>query len=68
MADIFDNLVTLHHNPDPLRRLARLVRQLRNVQRSGGSGYKTTAQGKQAADLEKQVDAAVSQILGLPTP
>ena len=50
---------------DPrLVRLARLVQKLRAVQKSGGSGYKSAAISTEAAALEKQVDAEITQVLG----
>ncbi len=54
-----------HH--DRLVHFARLVRQLRKVQKDGGKGYTTPAVGKQASSLEQQVDAHLNLILG-PTP
>ncbi len=56
------DFLILHH--DPLRQFARLVRQLRLVQKTGGSGYKTPTAGATANGLEKKVDAALNLILG----
>jgi hypothetical protein len=43
--------------------LARLVRDLRTAQRSGGRGYKDQAAHDKATALEQQVDKAVHRIL-----
>ncbi len=50
---------------DHLVRLARLVHQLRAVQKKSGKGYSTPAAGQQATNLEKQVDDALFRILGV---
>lgn len=52
-------------NPE-LQQLAKLVQQLRVVQKANGSGYKTTAGGTQAKKLETEVDAAIAKILKPP--
>lgn len=49
-----------------VEQLAKLVQQLRTVQKSSGSGYKTTTAGTQAKTLEKEVDAAIAKILKPP--
>jgi hypothetical protein len=46
--------------------LAVLVRALRTVQKSSGTGYKTTAASGQATTLEKEIDRIVVEILGPP--
>ncbi len=55
-----------HHcyDPEPLKRLAELVRQLRHAQKTGGSGYKTPAAAATATSLEKRVDDELTRILG----
>jgi hypothetical protein len=49
-----------------LTAFARLVRDLRSIQRSNGMGYKTGEAGRQAASLERMVDSAVAEILKPP--
>ncbi len=46
-----------------LHEFAKLVQQLRTVQKADGSGYKTPTSKAEAKPLEQQVDAAVSEIL-----
>jgi hypothetical protein len=48
------------------RKLAALVAELRTIQKANGSGYKSTTATAVATSLEKQVDAMVADILGLP--
>ena len=45
------------------RQFAKLVKELRTVQKSSGSGYKTSTASTQATALEKQVDAEIANIL-----
>ncbi len=52
---------------DELIRFARVVRQLRQVQKSSGKGYKDSPSHDKASDLEKQVDMHLNLILG-PIP
>jgi hypothetical protein len=56
------------NNPPPARTmwtalsLAKLVEQLRTVQKASGVGYKTPAALTTAQPLEAQIDAAIVQI------
>jgi len=43
-------------------KLARLVKQLRDQQKTSGSGYKTPAGAVAAKALEQEVDAAIQTI------
>lgn len=52
--------------PFELHRLARMVRDLRKVQKTYGVGYRTAEGGSEATALEKQVDAEIARILGEP--
>ncbi len=65
MAAVFGS-TNWRHTID-LRAFAALVQQLRAVQKTGGSGYKTPADGKQALALEQKVDSAVARIMALPS-
>ena len=45
-----------------LHGFAKLVKQLRDVQKASGKGYKSPAESSTATALEQQVDAAVVAI------
>lgn len=47
-----------------LHTLARFVKELRDVQKPFGKGYKTPEATARAKELEKQVDDALASILG----
>ncbi len=47
-----------------LRQLAIAVRNLRAVQKTAGTGYKTPVAGAEAASRERTVDQLIVKILG----